>query len=106
MHPDPPLVCEVTVVVHPVDVELHPTVPAGYRWAVMVGGRPPTDLGYCVQAGHDPRQDLALVAGEMVGTACVQTLRRLGSPGRYGVLRLDYDPLPATAADRPITIIE
>jgi hypothetical protein len=100
--PVSPLVLEVVAVVHPVDVDVHPSCPPGYRWAVQVGGRPPADLDYCVQAGHEAAQQDALVMAEMVGVACVQAFRKLGSPAKYGVLRLDYDPLPASADDRPI----
>lgn len=98
----PVLVAEIAVVVHPVDTTIHPAIPAGYRWAVMVGGRPPADLAYCVQAGHDPVLEQAMVAGEMVGAACAQALRKLGTPARYAVKRLDWDPLPAAADGYPI----
>jgi hypothetical protein len=98
----PPLVAEVNVVVHPVDVDRHHKIPAGWRWAVTVGGRPPADLEYCVQAGHDPERMAAEAISELVGIACVQTLRKLGSPARYSFQRLDYDPLPDDAGNHPI----
>jgi hypothetical protein len=93
---------EVTVVVHPVDTAMHPTYPSGWRWAVMVGGRPPTDLDCCVNAGHCPTEGEAAVAGEQNGASATKALRLLGVPARYGVLRLSYDPIPAEADDRPL----
>ena len=103
--PTPALLLEITVVVHPVNTDLH-DLPPGWRWAVMVGGRPPADLDHCVQAGHDPEKPAALVAGESHGVACVQAFRRLGSPARYAVLQLDWDPLPPDAGQHPIAVFE
>jgi len=97
-----PLFPDVIVVVHPVDVVAHPTYPPGFRWCVMVGGRPPTDLDYCTQAGHEPTIDVALAIGEMVGVAVVKGLRLMGCPAAYGKLILAEDPMPPESDDRPI----
>lgn len=104
MSDTPPLVPEVTVVVHPIDRDAHPTYPAGWRWAVMVGGRPPTDLDFCVLAGHAVSETLASVEGEAVGAAATKALRIFGVPARYGYLRLGYDPIPASADERPLGV--
>lgn len=102
--PAVPLLPDVAVVVHPVDTDTHPTYPAGWRWAVHVGGRGPTDLDYCVQAGHAATEQDASFAGEQVGAACAKALRLFGCPARYGYLRLGYDPIPAEADERPIGV--
>lgn len=98
----PPLVPEVTVVVHPVDTTVHPTYPQGWRWAVMVGGRPPADLDFCAGAGLCPTEPLASQDGETAGSTAVKALRMLGVPARYSYLRLGYDPIPAEADQRPL----
>lgn len=91
------LVPEVTVVVHP--------RPSGsWRWAVMVGGRPPTDLDCCVQASEVASEGEASLLGEQVGAATVKALRLMGVPARYGYLRLGYDPLPADAYEQPFGV--
>jgi hypothetical protein len=96
------LVPELTVVIHPVDTTVHPSYPEGYRWAVMVGGVPPTDLDHCANAGHCPTEVEAAFYGEQCGAAAVKALRMLGVPARYGVLTLAYDPIPAEADQRPL----
>lgn len=98
------LVPEVTVVVHPVDTAAHPTYPAGWRWAVQVGGTGPADLERCAGAGHCPTESEAAFYGEQCGSTAVKALRVLGVPARYGVLRLGYDPIPAEADDRPLAV--
>jgi hypothetical protein len=100
----PTLVPEVTVVVHPVDVTVHLTYPPGWRWAIQVGGRPPTDLDYCAGAGHCPTESEASMAGEEAGSTATKALRMLGVPARYAYLRLGYDPMPAEADDRPLAV--
>lgn len=86
----------ITVVVHEVDTVAHPTVPPGWRWAVMVGDRPPGDLAACANAGWEPDDRSAAVAGETVGAAAAKALRMCGVPADYrGVLLLDHDPIPA-----------
>jgi hypothetical protein len=98
------LVPEVTVVVHPIDLTQHPSYPPGWRWAVMVGGRPPTDLDFCVNAGHCMTEGEASLVGEQNGASATKALRLLGVPARYGFLRLDHDPIPAEADERPLAV--
>jgi hypothetical protein len=98
------LMPSVLALVHPVDTTAHPTYPPGYRWAVHVGGRPPADLDYCVQAGHAATESAASAIAEMVAAAVVKGLRLLGCPADYGYLRLGSDPVPAEADERPIGI--
>lgn len=92
----PVVLHEVTVVVHPYR--------AGWRWAVMVGGRGPADLDYCAGAGFCPSEQEASVGGEEVGSVATKALRMLGVAARYGYLRLGYDPLPADADQRPLGV--
>jgi len=90
------LIPGVTLVVHPIDVEAHPTVPDGWRWAVMAGaGTPPAATRFCCNAGWCPTLDEALVEGEMVAAAAVKALRLFGIGATYSLLRLDRDPIPA-----------
>lgn len=96
------LVPEVTVVIHPINTEAHPTYPAGYRWAVHVGGGPFHDLSRCVNAGHETSEPMAGVAGESHGVAVAKALRIMGIPAKYSVTRLEWDPIPAEADNRPL----
>lgn len=89
----------VAVVVHSIDVEAHPTVPPGFRWAVQVGGTPPSDMNYCANAGWAPDKRTALLEGETCGATAVRALRMLGVPAEYAIVELDHDPVPA-GADR------
>lgn len=98
------LVPEVAVVVHPVDVAVHPTYPPGWRWAVHVGGRRPDELDWCVQAGHEDTAALAWLAGESHGAAACRALRLLGVPAQYSKRELTWDPIPASADQRPLAV--
>lgn len=90
------LIPGVTVVVHPIDTEAHPDVPAGWRWAVMAGaGTPPSDLSLCTNAGWEPTEDEAWLTGETVGAAAVKALRMHGIAASYARLPLASDPIPA-----------
>lgn len=100
----PVLLAEITAVVHPVDTTAHPTYPAGWRWAVMVGGRPPADLDHCAGAGHQPTETAASVAAEEAASVAAKALRLLGVPARYAYQRLGYDPIPAEADQRPLGV--
>lgn len=97
-----PLIPMVEVLVHPIDQAEHPTYQAGYRWAVMVGGVPVHDLDYCASAGHAEDLNQACVDGETVGAAAARALRMLGIPVCYSFRRLDWDPIPASADNRPL----
>lgn len=92
----------VTVVVHPVDTEVHPSYPPGWRWAVQVGGTGPADLDFCVGAGHEPDRGTAAVVGESHGAAACKALRLMGVPARYAKSELTWDPIPAEADERPL----
>jgi hypothetical protein len=95
---------EVTVVVHPIDTAVHPSNPPGWRWAVMVGGAPPAQLDFCAGAGWSADASSASVDGETAGSTATKALRMLGVPVRYAFLRLGYDPIPASADERPLAI--
>lgn len=89
----------VTVYVHPINVQAHPTVPPGWRWAVVVGGRPPSDVEHTANAGWAPDQRSALLEGEQNAATAVRALRLLGVPATFSAQALDADPIPA-GADR------
>lgn len=90
------LIPGVTLVLHPVDTEAHPTVPAGWRWAVMAGtSTPPGETRFCCNAGWCPTEAEAALEGEMVAACAVKVLRMFGVPAAYNQLRLDRDPIPA-----------
>ncbi len=93
---------KVTVVVHPIDTAVHVETPAGFRWAVMVGGRPPGDLDYCAHAGWCPTEAEALFEGESHGAVATRAARMFGVAAEYAVLVLDHDPIPRVADFRPL----
>lgn len=84
----------VTLVVHEVDTEAHPTVPPGWRWAVQAGGGRPDDVSRCSQAGWTPTESEAWQEGEVAAVAAVQACRTFGVPVDYRRLRLLRDPIP------------
>jgi hypothetical protein len=87
----------VYTVVHPIDTAVHPTVPEGFRWAVMVGPCPPGDMSRCANAGWCPTPDEAIAEGDQNGATTTRALRLAGHNVRYGeavqVMQLDYDPI-------------
>lgn len=89
------LLPQITLFIHPVDTARHPTVPAGWRWAVHAGGGPPSDLSRCVNAGWCPDERLALAEGEQNAATAVNALRTFGVPASVHTLRLQTDPVPA-----------
>lgn len=87
-------------VVHPVDVDAHPTVPPGFRWAVMVGQAPDGDLRACANAGWCPTRAEAEAEGDRNAATATRALHIFGiSAGYSGVSYVDVDPIPA-GADR------
>lgn len=91
----PVLAPEITVVVHRVDTDIHTSVPPGWRWAVMVGGRPPADLDYCANAGWAPTEQAAQLEGNVAAATAVRACRIFGVPAAYRTLSLDHDPVVA-----------
>lgn len=89
--------CDITVVIHPIDTHQHPTCPAGWRWAVMIGENHPRDLDWCLNAGFAPDPTTAAQLGEAVGVAVVKALRMLALPATYAVLTMHSDPIPPEA---------
>jgi hypothetical protein len=87
-------------VIHPVDTTVHPTVPPGFRWAVMVGDVDPADTANCANAGWCPTAREAEAEGDQNAATAVRAMQLLGINLRYaGVVRLASDPIPA-GADR------
>lgn len=95
--PQPLLLPEVAVFVHEIDTTAHPTYqPGTWRWAVMVGGRPPHDLDACANAGGERSLQAALDAGDQVAAAVTRALRVFGVPaGPPRRFVLNHDPIPA-----------
>lgn len=92
------------VLIHPIDTAAHPSVPPGYRWALMVGDVPPADLTRCANAAWCPTRAEAIQEGDRNGASAARVLQILGHDARYaGVIDLDSDPIPA-GADRINTI--
>jgi hypothetical protein len=75
----------------------HPTVPEGFRWAVMLGPCGPGDMSRCANAGWCPTRDEATAEGDQNGATTTRVLRVAGHNVRYGeatqVLQLDFDPI-------------
>jgi hypothetical protein len=84
----------VTVLVHPINTEAHPSTPPGFRWAVYVGDGSWADMGRCANAGWCPTQGEAAMEGEMVGVCAAKVARVFGVPVEYAVVTLDHDPIP------------
>lgn len=85
----------LVTVVHPIDVEAHPTVPPGWRWAAMVGEGAFSDMDRCANAGWCPTEGEAVAEGDQNAATAVRALRLSGVPVEYrGVIHLDHDPIP------------
>lgn len=90
----------VTCIVHPIDAEAHSTIPAGWRWAVMIGEGAPSDVDRCANAGWAPTAAGATAQGDQNAATATRALQLAGMDGRYaGAIRLHHDPIPA-GADR------
>jgi hypothetical protein len=86
----------LTVIVHPIDTAAHPTVPPGYRWAVMVGHAAHDDMRACANAGWAPDRVAAIVEGDQNGATAARVVGLAGGEARYaGVVELPNDPIPA-----------
>lgn len=85
----------ITLVVHPIDVEAHPSWGPGWRWAVHVGRPNPADVTQCANAGWCPDMPAAMASGDACAATAVQAARAFGIPVRYGRMELQYDPIPA-----------
>jgi hypothetical protein len=92
----------ITVVVHPVDTNVHPQYPPGWRWAVHLDGNGPTDVDSCLAALMCQQEQEAAIVGEQAGAAAVKALRGCGVTVRFATTRLDHDPIPAEAAEVPM----
>lgn len=88
---------DVTVFVHPIDTAAHPTIPPGWRWAVVLGGQPPSNVDATANAGWCPSEAEACLEGEQVGVTAAKALRAFGIPVSYALRQLTYDPIPSGA---------
>lgn len=94
---------EVMLVVHPIDTSRHPSIPPGWRWAVHVGGGPPSDVARVANAGWCPTQPAARAEGEQNAATATVTAQIFGVPATYRLLLLAEDPVP-TGHDRVQTV--
>jgi hypothetical protein len=85
-------------VIHPIDTAAHPTVPPGFRWAVMVGDADPADTARCANAGWCPGASEAQAEGDQNAATAARAMQLLGIDVRYaGIHRLASDPIPPGA---------
>jgi len=88
----------LTCIVHPINTEAHPTVPSGFRWAVMVGDVDPADMERCANAGWCPTAGEAQAEGDQNAATAARVMQLLGIHATYGgVTRLASDPIPPNA---------
>jgi hypothetical protein len=100
--------CEFYALAHPVDTELHPTIPPGCRWAVYRSegdGSPPawTDLSACYGAGWSPEIGAAGFIADQAAHIALKAAahaERVAPDMTFGVrhVLLDFDPIPAEEA--------
>ena len=85
----------IAVIVHPIDTDKHPTIPAGFRWCAQFG-TDATDASSYLNAGWELTATDAAITGEMVASSVFKALKILGIPSEYlGVIELAEDPIPA-----------
>lgn len=82
----------IGVVVHPINTLAHPTVPPGFRWAVHVG-ESWSDLSTCLQAGWEPDQAGAALAGENAAVVGVKVANLCGQHAELKTTLLEFDPI-------------
>lgn len=88
----------ILLVVHPIDIVAHSTIPPGYRWAVMFcqqGNADLTDMSRCLNAGYAASQLDACLFGEAVQVAVVKALHMVARPCDMSSQILDHDPIPS-----------
>ena len=92
----------IRVVVHRIDVNRFGSVPPGWRWCVSALPDPSDDRGW-LNAGWEPDQRAAAMAGEAAGVCALRALR-LAQVGvtAHPTEVLDHDPCPAGAMDVPL----
>jgi hypothetical protein len=82
------------VVVHPISTLAHPSVPPGWRWAVMVSPHQFDDMRRCANAGWCPDRTAALLEGEQAGVTAVRAFRLVGVESTWSTIELPADPIP------------
>ena len=86
-------------VAHPVDVVAHPSIPAGWRWAVYDDDTDWSSMSACLGAGWAPEQGAAAwIADQAAAIAASAVAISVGgerSPNRPTVrsVVLDHDPI-------------
>lgn len=86
----------LTLIVHPIDHDRHPSIPPGWRWAVMFDTDNPLQIERCLNAGWAPSADAARLDGDSNGATATVLARLLTQqPVELKRLPLDHDPIPA-----------
>ena len=95
---------KIVVGVHPIDTQVHPTYPPGWRWCVMVGdGAWSETLERCANAGWAHDREEAIRLGDLAGVTVCEAFRLLGGGLQWGgVIVLDHDPIPAENDNEPL----
>lgn len=86
---------------NPIDTDLHPTVPPGYRWAVSTN-EDPSDVSACLGAGWAPDESSAAWIADQSATIAACAYRMAGGTASVATQALDYDPIPAEADELSI----
>jgi hypothetical protein len=79
-------------VAHPIDTEQHPTIPAGFRWAVY-RSEMFADATECLGAGWAPDDGAAVFISDQAAFIAVKALRDCGVPASMENVKLDHDPI-------------
>jgi hypothetical protein len=81
---------------HPIDTDAHPSLPAGFRWAVS-SSSDTSDSSACLGAGWAPDASTAAWIADQSGAIAVTAHRLAAGTANVETLLLDYDPIPADA---------
>lgn len=77
---------------HPVDVEAHPSIPPGFRWAVYRSDDW-SNMTDCLGAGWAPDEGAAKWIADQAATIAVRSMRTSGVPADLSVTSIGYDPV-------------
>lgn len=89
----------VTLIVHPIDTQAHPTYPSGWRWAVMKDHTTIADMRHCCNAGFASTRTDAFLFGGAVLAAVVLALRSEKIPVEHKTSEMAFDPIPSGVED-------
>jgi hypothetical protein len=93
----------LTVFLHRVDTGRFPSVPPGWRWCVSMIADPSDSAGW-LNAGWEPSEQMAAIAGESNAATARAALQLAGVPADRRTVDLEYDPCPPDAMNAPLLI--